>query len=84
MSSVLGCWASSGFTAAGCIALEKQLRACMDAPVGLFIFFVSFPSFSFILWDYKGNEGLFRAEVEICPSKGPGTLKSHVEGKGGD
>jgi hypothetical protein len=27
------CWASSGYTAAGCQALETQLRACMDAPV---------------------------------------------------
>ncbi|KAH0065499.1 hypothetical protein KCU82_g24238, partial [Aureobasidium melanogenum] len=32
MSSVLGCWASSGYTAQGCAALEQQLRACMDAP----------------------------------------------------
>lgn len=28
-----GCWASSGYTAQGCAALEQQLRACMDAPV---------------------------------------------------
>ncbi|KAH0303303.1 hypothetical protein KCU71_g10692, partial [Aureobasidium melanogenum] len=27
-----GCWASSGYTAQGCAALEQQLRACMDAP----------------------------------------------------
>ncbi|KAL2349826.1 hypothetical protein BJ546DRAFT_1013981 [Cryomyces antarcticus] len=32
MSSVLGCWASSGYSVAGCAALETQLRACMDAP----------------------------------------------------
>ncbi|KAK8215309.1 40S ribosomal protein mrp10 [Zalaria obscura] len=32
MSSVLGCWASSGYTTQGCAALEQQLRACMDAP----------------------------------------------------
>ncbi|KAL1297312.1 hypothetical protein AAFC00_004863 [Neodothiora populina] len=32
MSSVLGCWASSGYSAQGCAALEQQLRACMDAP----------------------------------------------------
>ncbi|KAF2136209.1 uncharacterized protein K452DRAFT_237896 [Aplosporella prunicola CBS 121167] len=32
MSSVLGCWASSGYSAAGCAAVEQQLRACMDAP----------------------------------------------------
>ncbi|KAK4502802.1 hypothetical protein PRZ48_006228 [Zasmidium cellare] len=31
MSSVLGCWASSGYSAAGCAALEQNLRACMDA-----------------------------------------------------
>lgn len=30
---MLACWASSGYTAAGCQALETQLRACMDAPV---------------------------------------------------
>ncbi|KAK3078618.1 hypothetical protein LTS18_007048 [Coniosporium uncinatum] len=32
MSSVLGCWASSGYTTQGCAQLEQQLRACMDAP----------------------------------------------------
>ncbi|KAG4431813.1 hypothetical protein DL95DRAFT_434876 [Leptodontidium sp. 2 PMI_412] len=32
MSSVLTCWASSGYTAAGCQAFETQLRACMDTP----------------------------------------------------
>ncbi|KAL2059417.1 hypothetical protein ABVK25_000710 [Lepraria finkii] len=32
MTSVLGCWASSGNAAAGCAALEQSLRACMDAP----------------------------------------------------
>ncbi|KAF2228803.1 mitochondrial ribosomal protein 10 [Viridothelium virens] len=31
MSSVLGCWASSGYSAQGCAQLEQQLRACMDA-----------------------------------------------------
>ncbi|KAI5362262.1 Putative ribosomal protein MRP10 [Septoria linicola] len=31
MSSMLGCWASSGYSAAGCAALEQQLRGCMDA-----------------------------------------------------
>ncbi|KAF2400965.1 mitochondrial ribosomal protein 10 [Trichodelitschia bisporula] len=30
LSSVLSCWASSGYTAAGCIALEQSLRMCMD------------------------------------------------------
>lgn len=28
------CWASSGHTVAGCQAIETQLRACMDTPVG--------------------------------------------------
>jgi hypothetical protein len=33
LSSVLGCWASQGYTAQGCAALEQQLRVCMDAKV---------------------------------------------------
>ncbi|KAI1174563.1 37S ribosomal protein Mrp10 [Nemania sp. FL0916] len=32
MSSVLSCWASAGYNAAGCIQVEEALRACMDAP----------------------------------------------------
>lgn len=28
-----GCWASNGLAHEGCVALEQQLRACMDAPV---------------------------------------------------
>ncbi|KAK3935340.1 hypothetical protein QBC46DRAFT_397761 [Diplogelasinospora grovesii] len=32
MSSVLACWASAGYSTAGCSALEQALRACMDAP----------------------------------------------------
>ncbi|CEJ92531.1 Putative 37S ribosomal protein Mrp10 [[Torrubiella] hemipterigena] len=32
MSSVLSCWASAGFNAAGCVAVENQLRRCMDGP----------------------------------------------------
>ncbi|KAI9741395.1 MAG: hypothetical protein M1834_003112 [Cirrosporium novae-zelandiae] len=32
MSSLLSCWASSGYTAEGCVVLETQLRACMDQP----------------------------------------------------
>lgn len=32
MTSVLNCWASSGYSAEGCLALEQQLRNCMDAP----------------------------------------------------
>ncbi|KAF2479213.1 hypothetical protein BDY17DRAFT_305177 [Neohortaea acidophila] len=31
MTSVLGCWASQGYTTKGCAVLETQLRACMDA-----------------------------------------------------
>ncbi|PKY04351.1 37S ribosomal protein Mrp10, mitochondrial [Aspergillus campestris IBT 28561] len=30
MSSMLSCWASSGYTVEGCGALEQQLRSCMD------------------------------------------------------
>ncbi|EME45745.1 hypothetical protein DOTSEDRAFT_128150 [Dothistroma septosporum NZE10] len=30
MGTMLGCWASSGYSAAGCQALEIQLRKCMD------------------------------------------------------
>ncbi|KAI4259252.1 MAG: hypothetical protein L6R42_004659 [Xanthoria sp. 1 TBL-2021] len=30
MTSMLGCWASSGYSAKGCMALEQSLRACMD------------------------------------------------------
>jgi hypothetical protein len=33
MTSMLGCWASSGQGAVGCAALEQQLRSCMDAGV---------------------------------------------------
>ncbi|OCL00348.1 mitochondrial 37S ribosomal protein mS37 [Cenococcum geophilum 1.58] len=32
MTSVLGCWASSGYSVQGCAQLEQKLRACMDAP----------------------------------------------------
>ncbi|KLU86901.1 37S ribosomal protein Mrp10 [Magnaporthiopsis poae ATCC 64411] len=32
MQSVLACWASAGYTAAGCLALEQQLRDCADGP----------------------------------------------------
>ncbi|EAT86208.1 37S ribosomal protein mrp10 [Parastagonospora nodorum] len=32
MSSVLGCWASSGYSVQGCAQLEQKLRQCMDAP----------------------------------------------------
>nr|POE74721.1 hypothetical protein CFP56_37252 [Quercus suber] len=28
-----GCWASQGYSAEGCAALEQSLRACMDAKV---------------------------------------------------
>ncbi|CAG9936774.1 hypothetical protein V2G26_006242 [Clonostachys chloroleuca] len=30
MSTVLACWASAGYNAAGCLAVENQLRSCMD------------------------------------------------------
>lgn len=33
LTTIPGCWASSGYTTQGCAALEQQLRACMDAPV---------------------------------------------------
>ena len=33
MSTMLNCWASQGYGAEGCAALEGQLRKCMDAPV---------------------------------------------------
>ncbi len=26
------CWASAGYNATGCLAVENQLRACMDGP----------------------------------------------------
>ncbi|CAM1500435.1 Fc.00g095970.m01.CDS01 [Cosmosporella sp. VM-42] len=32
MSSVLACWASAGYNATGCMAIENQLRTCMDGP----------------------------------------------------
>ncbi|KAL6852538.1 40S ribosomal protein mrp10 [Amphichorda felina] len=32
MSSVLACWASAGYNATGCLAVENQLRHCMDGP----------------------------------------------------
>ncbi|KAI8947369.1 37S ribosomal protein Mrp10 [Xylaria longipes] len=32
MSSVLSCWASAGYTTAGCAQVEHALRACMDGP----------------------------------------------------
>lgn len=31
----VGCWASSGYSVAGCAQLEQKLRQCMDAPVSL-------------------------------------------------
>lgn len=37
MTSMLSCWASSGYSATGCMALEQSLRACMDEPVGAFL-----------------------------------------------
>ncbi|ORX95101.1 hypothetical protein BCR34DRAFT_525674 [Clohesyomyces aquaticus] len=32
MASVLGCWASSGYSIQGCAQLEAKLRQCMDSP----------------------------------------------------
>ncbi|OBT88771.1 hypothetical protein VE02_02390 [Pseudogymnoascus sp. 03VT05] len=32
LTSVLTCWASSGYSVAGCTALETSLRVCMDTP----------------------------------------------------
>ncbi|KAH8677636.1 hypothetical protein BX600DRAFT_506659 [Xylariales sp. PMI_506] len=32
MSSVLACWASAGYSSAGCAQVEQALRACMDGP----------------------------------------------------
>ena len=29
---ILACWASAGYNAAGCAAIETQLRQCMDGP----------------------------------------------------
>jgi hypothetical protein len=28
----IACWASAGYNATGCLAVENQLRACMDGP----------------------------------------------------
>lgn len=30
---ITDCWAASGHSVQGCLQLENQLRACMDAPV---------------------------------------------------
>ncbi|KAI0136760.1 hypothetical protein BJ170DRAFT_603116 [Xylariales sp. AK1849] len=32
MSSVLACWASAGYSTAGCVQMEQALRGCMDGP----------------------------------------------------
>ncbi|KAI8634424.1 37S ribosomal protein Mrp10 [Xylariaceae sp. FL1651] len=32
MSSVLSCWASAGYSTAGCAQVEQALRLCMDTP----------------------------------------------------
>ncbi|KAI0181569.1 mitochondrial ribosomal protein 10 [Hypoxylon sp. FL1284] len=32
MSSVLACWASAGYSTAGCAQIEQALRDCMDGP----------------------------------------------------
>lgn len=28
----IACWASAGYNATGCLAVENQLRQCMDGP----------------------------------------------------
>lgn len=28
----VACWASAGYNATGCLAIENQLRQCMDGP----------------------------------------------------
>lgn len=52
MSSVLGCWASSGYSVTGCAELEKSLRECMDVPVCL-------PSFCVCLFVKRWGFGDF-------------------------
>ncbi|KAI0505336.1 37S ribosomal protein Mrp10 [Xylaria bambusicola] len=32
MTTVLSCWASAGYSTAGCAQVEQALRACMDGP----------------------------------------------------
>lgn len=32
LTLLLACWASAGYNAAGCTAIENQLRKCMDGP----------------------------------------------------
>lgn len=32
LSNIIACWASAGFNAVGCAAVENQLRSCMDGP----------------------------------------------------
>lgn len=40
MASMLGCWASNGHEASGCLQLEASLKECMDSQVcycGIFL-----------------------------------------------
>ena len=32
LGNFLACWASAGYNAVGCAAVESQLRKCMDGP----------------------------------------------------
>ncbi|PKK43974.1 hypothetical protein CI102_12997, partial [Trichoderma harzianum] len=32
LTQFAACWASAGYNAAGCAAIENQLRKCMDGP----------------------------------------------------
>lgn len=41
MTSMLGCWASAGYSAQGCVMLEQALRTCMDTQVCFFVFFLN-------------------------------------------
>lgn len=36
LTTISGCWASSGYSTAGCAALEQNLRKCMDERVCFF------------------------------------------------
>ncbi|RPA90062.1 hypothetical protein L873DRAFT_1821765 [Choiromyces venosus 120613-1] len=54
MASLLGCWASQGFTPEGCGRIEEQLRSCMDAKVRHILFN--------LLRQRMGGGGLLMAE----------------------
>ena len=58
------CWASAGYTSAGCQALETQLRTCMDAPVSFLFHLPLFDDVSRLVWCAVLME--FHAEGEKC------------------